>query len=256
MGGFRFSITAPCASTRERQRKKKREKEKERLKRKQKAAKTPEEKNELQRELDEIDKQEKNSQQDKKDLDKQLEEMKNQLEELSRKKEERKKDIEKKIEEEQKKEKEREKEKEKLEREMAAAVPEFARKRTLEQGRHDDLLKILPQGTAVLDLVRFTRFEQDRQVKGQKGERQTPGYVGFVLSKGQPVRMVDLGPAQPIEDAVSRWRQAIVQGQDSDFLGHQRLGRLKPRLARHRRRPYLPQRRQVPVLHREEMIFP
>ncbi len=43
----------------------------------------------------------------------------------------------------------------------------------------------------------------------------TPRYVGFVLSKGHPVRMVDLGPAQPIEDAISRWRQAIVGGQES-----------------------------------------
>ena len=102
-------------------------------------------------------------------------------------------------------------EKERLERELAAAVPEFARKRALEQSRHGDLLKVLPEGTAVLDLLRFTRFEQDPQVKGKKGERRTPGYVGFVLSKGQPVRMVDLGPAQPIEDAVSQWRQAIVQ---------------------------------------------
>ena len=59
--------------------------------------------------------------------------------------------------------------------------------------------EVLPEGTAVLDLVRFTRFEQDPQVKGEKGERRTPGYVGFVLAKGQPVRMVDLGPAQPIE---------------------------------------------------------
>jgi tetratricopeptide (TPR) repeat protein len=105
--------------------------------------------------------------------------------------------------------------KERLERELAAAMPEFARKRAMEQSHHDDLVKVLPQGTAVLDLLRFTRFEQDPQVKGKKGERWTPRYVGFVLSKGQPVRMVDLGPAQPIEDAISRWRQAIVGGQDS-----------------------------------------
>jgi CHAT domain-containing protein len=106
-------------------------------------------------------------------------------------------------------------EKERLERELAVAVPEFARKRAMEQSRQNDLRKVLPEGTAVLDLLHFTRFEQDPHVKGKKGERQTPGYVGFVLSKGQPVRMVDLGPAQPIEIAVSQWRQAIVRGQDS-----------------------------------------
>ena len=123
-------------------------------------------------------------------------------------------------------------EKERLERELAAALPEFARKRALEQSRHDDLLKVLPEGTAVLDLVRFTRFEQDPQIKGKKGERRTPSYVGFVLSKGQPVRMVDLGPAQPIDDAVARWRQAIVRGQDSPAAADLRRLVWEP-LARH-----------------------
>jgi tetratricopeptide (TPR) repeat protein len=106
-------------------------------------------------------------------------------------------------------------EKERYERELAAAIPEFARMRSLEQSRYDDLLEILPQGTALLDLVRFTRFEQDLQVKGKKGELRTLSYVGFMLAKGQPVQMVDLGPAQPIEYAVSRWRQALTQGQDN-----------------------------------------
>jgi hypothetical protein len=106
-------------------------------------------------------------------------------------------------------------EKERLERDLTAAVPEFARKRALEQSRHGDLLKVLPEGAAVLDLLRFTRIEQDPQVKGEKGWRRTPGYVGFVLFKDQPVRMVDLGPAEPIELAVSQWRQAIEQRQES-----------------------------------------
>ena len=123
-------------------------------------------------------------------------------------------------------------EKERLERALAAAVPEFARKRALEQSSHGDLLKVLPEGTAVLDLLRFTRFEQDPQVKGRKGERRTPGYVGFVLSKGQPVRMVDLGPAKPIEEAVSRWRQAIVRGQDRPAAADLRKLVWEP-LARH-----------------------
>ena len=122
--------------------------------------------------------------------------------------------------------------KERLERELAAALPEFARKRALEQSRYDDLLKVLPEETAILDLLRFTRFEQDPQVKGDKGWRRTPGYVGFVVSKGQPVRMVDLGPAQPIEDAVTRWRQAIVRGQDSPAAADLRKLVWEP-LARH-----------------------
>src|SRR5262249_3878208 len=35
-------------------------------------------------------------------------------------------------------------------------------------------------------------------------------YVGFVLTRGQPVSQVDLGPARPIDEAVRVWREAIV----------------------------------------------
>jgi CHAT domain-containing protein/tetratricopeptide (TPR) repeat protein len=110
-------------------------------------------------------------------------------------------------------------EKERLERELAAAVPEFARKLALKQSRHNDLLAVLDDATAILDLLRFTRITWDPQDKGKMGVRSTPSYVGFVLSKGRGVRMVDLGPAQPIEDAVLRWRQAIVEGHDSPAAG-------------------------------------
>jgi tetratricopeptide (TPR) repeat protein/CHAT domain-containing protein len=123
-------------------------------------------------------------------------------------------------------------EKSRLERELAAAVPEFARKQALGQSHHGDLLTTLPEGLAVLDVLRFTRFEYDPQVKGQKGVRRTRGYVGFVLSKGQPVRMVDLGPAQPIDSAVSEWRQAIVHGHDSPAAAELRKLVWEP-LARH-----------------------
>jgi tetratricopeptide (TPR) repeat protein/CHAT domain-containing protein len=105
--------------------------------------------------------------------------------------------------------------KERLERELAAAVPEFGRNRVLQQSVHSDLLKAMPEGTAVIDFLRFIRFEQDPQAKGKKGERRTASYVGFLLAKGEPVRMVDLGPAEPIESAISRWRRAIVHGKKS-----------------------------------------
>jgi CHAT domain-containing protein/Tfp pilus assembly protein PilF len=104
-------------------------------------------------------------------------------------------------------------EKERLERQLAEAVPEFARQQKLNQNPHSRLLEALPDRMVVLDLVQFTRFEQDPQVKGKNGERRTPSYVGFVLGRGRPVQCVDLGPAQPIDEAVAQWRQAIVARQ-------------------------------------------
>ena len=104
-------------------------------------------------------------------------------------------------------------EKERLERELAEAIPEFARQQALERSPHAKLLEVAARAARPSSTwSRFTRFEQDPQVKGKKGERRTPSYVGFVLAKGRPVRMVDLGPAQPIDEAVRTWREAIDTG--------------------------------------------
>jgi CHAT domain-containing protein/tetratricopeptide (TPR) repeat protein len=106
-------------------------------------------------------------------------------------------------------------EKERIERELAEALPEFARQQALTRSPHTRLLEQLPAGTVVLDIVAFNRFEHDPQVKGKKGDRLTPRYAGFVLAKGQPVRQVDLGLAGPIDEAVRAWREAVVQRQVS-----------------------------------------
>jgi CHAT domain-containing protein/Tfp pilus assembly protein PilF len=106
-------------------------------------------------------------------------------------------------------------EKEQLERQLAEALPEFARQQKLNQSPHSRLLAALANGMVVLDLVQFNRFEQDPQVKGTNGERRTPSYAGFVLSRGRPVQRVDLGPAQPIDEAVAELRKAIVARQRS-----------------------------------------
>ena len=92
---------------------------------------------------------------------------------------------------------------------LAAVIPEFARHQALDRSPYTKLVEALPEHTVVLDLVSFTRFEWDPQIKGKKGERRTPSYIGFVLAKGRPVRQVDLGPAAPIDEAVRAWRKAI-----------------------------------------------
>ncbi len=105
--------------------------------------------------------------------------------------------------------------KERLERQLAGAIPEFGRKKALEKSPHTKLAQALPEHTVVLDLVHHWRFEQDPQVKGKKGERWTPNYIGYVLAKGRPVQQVDLGLAQPIHEAADSWRHAIAARQPS-----------------------------------------
>jgi CHAT domain-containing protein/tetratricopeptide (TPR) repeat protein len=101
--------------------------------------------------------------------------------------------------------------KERLERTLAAAIPEFAREQALMRSQHTRLIELLPEHTVVLDLVAFDRSEQDPKVDGDQGQGFTPSYVGFVLAKGQPVRQVELGPAQPVDEAVRDWLEAIEQ---------------------------------------------
>jgi CHAT domain-containing protein len=94
--------------------------------------------------------------------------------------------------------------KEDLEKELAAKLPGLKDA----QAPPADLADRLPDDAAFVDLYRYRHRPQ--------GEKQfRPSYVAFVLRKGQPVRRVELGQAEPIEKALAAWRQAIAQGLDS-----------------------------------------
>jgi CHAT domain-containing protein len=105
--------------------------------------------------------------------------------------------------------------KEELERQLASALPSSWRPLDRETLAHSELGKRLPDRTAFIDLLRYTRIEQDPKVRGRKGERRTPSYVALLLTKGRAARRVELGPARPIQEALADWRQAIVDWQPS-----------------------------------------
>jgi CHAT domain-containing protein/tetratricopeptide (TPR) repeat protein len=101
-------------------------------------------------------------------------------------------------------------EKEELEKALARALPAFARQQQSARTSPDDLRRRLPEGVVYLDLVRYVRFEFDPRRPGRDGERQTPSYVAFVLCPGREVARVELGPAAPIDAAVTAWRAALT----------------------------------------------
>ncbi len=84
----------------------------------------------------------------------------------------------------------------------------------------------------VVDLVLYTRREQDQHIKGFNGLKYTPSYAGFVLAKGKPVQRLDLGPAAAINQAVQEWRAAIVKRHTSPAAATLRRLVWEP-LARH-----------------------
>jgi tetratricopeptide (TPR) repeat protein len=94
--------------------------------------------------------------------------------------------------------------KERLEHELAARLPELARRQALQRAPYTDLIVQLPERTAVVDLWRYNRSGKDPKALGP------PQYAAFVLQRGQPIRRVDLGPAQPVEQALEEWRRDIA----------------------------------------------
>ncbi len=118
--------------------------------------------------------------------------------------------------------------KESLERRLAVLVPEsslFAARASVTTPNHAELLPRLPQATALVDFVRFNRYcslvgvghddEADAAGTPVAGQVSAPVacYAAFVLTQSAGVRRVDLGPAEPIEDLVRSWRQALMVGE-------------------------------------------
>src|SRR5262249_19215356 len=104
--------------------------------------------------------------------------------------------------------------KEYLERELSRRLPALAAAQWDRSGPADLQAK-LPTHTAFLDLFRYILFEQDPQVAGKAGERQTLCYVAFVVQAGRPIQRVELGEAAPIERALDAWRRALLDRKDS-----------------------------------------
>lgn len=105
--------------------------------------------------------------------------------------------------------------KESLERDIARHLPQSVDRTAGLQPSPDALRRLLPQRAVFIDFVRYMRFEYDPRRPGRKGETQTPCYVAFVLSRDRPAVRVELGPAAPIEQALSDWRRGIEQEREA-----------------------------------------
>jgi CHAT domain-containing protein len=100
--------------------------------------------------------------------------------------------------------------KEKLERDLAALLPELRQWQDQDRFGAEDLAKCLAADNAFLDFVRYIALDFNFDKPGKDGEKMIVSYAAFVLVKGRTVQRIELGPAQPIDDAVTAWRQAIA----------------------------------------------
>jgi hypothetical protein len=92
-------------------------------------------------------------------------------------------------------------------------LPTIERSERLAKATPADLQEALPADAAVVDFLRYVYFERDQDKPGRGGEKRTPSYLAFVVTR-EKVAWIDLGPAAPIEAAVTRWREAITSGKD------------------------------------------
>ncbi|MFO0877721.1 MAG: CHAT domain-containing tetratricopeptide repeat protein [Gemmataceae bacterium] len=98
---------------------------------------------------------------------------------------------------------------------LLPALPEL--KRTQEQATRTpaDLQKALPADGVFVDLLRYTRIEQDPNAKGRKSNRYIPHTVAFLITRNQVTR-VELGEAKPLEETLALWRQSLIEGSNAE----------------------------------------
>ncbi|MBY0229765.1 MAG: tetratricopeptide repeat protein, partial [Gemmataceae bacterium] len=102
-------------------------------------------------------------------------------------------------------------EKEQIEADLAKASAEFRRLRAQRRIVPADIAAALPEGVGLIDFIEYDSVLSFLPRKGKtESERRL---LAFVLRRGQPVRCVDLGRADPIEMAVRAWRAAIQEGE-------------------------------------------
>ncbi|MEW5725302.1 MAG: CHAT domain-containing protein, partial [Thermodesulfobacteriota bacterium] len=134
-----------------------------------------------------------------------------------------------------------EKEKDRLEAELARLSQAFA-----EQGekRRADAARVaaaLPPGTLLLEFGRIKPF--DYKATGVKSRWGPARYLAFVLPAGgaDQIGLVDLGPAEPIDQAITDFKQAVADTRDLEGqkasaaagrLHDLVFARLKPELGR------------------------
>jgi CHAT domain-containing protein len=112
-----------------------------------------------------------------------------------------------------------------LEARLAQRLPTLKRQRELDRLGPADLVKLLPPGSAVVELFRYRR-------QGQPGTGDAWHYTAFVLQRGRPVDRIELGAAGPPEQALRRWRQALQAGEEGSAASAEVRRLLWVRLAR------------------------
>jgi hypothetical protein len=116
---------------------------------------------------------------------------------------------------------------ERLEKELTAVSAAFVRQKKLTNLTPQQLGKLLPAETGLVDFLEYTHSAPPKGGKGSwSGERRL---AAFVVRRDAPLVRLNLGPVKAIAEAVERWRQTIKQ-RHSPVLGKDDVARELRRL--------------------------
>src|SRR5262249_34527599 len=94
--------------------------------------------------------------------------------------------------------------KERLESELSRLSEEFRGQQALTRQTPAQIQAALPAGAALIDLLEFVDYFPAAEKRGVA--RSEPHLIAFIVRSDRPIVACDLGPVQPIADAVDRWR--------------------------------------------------
>ena len=102
--------------------------------------------------------------------------------------------------------------KEDLERDLATKSAEFRQAQETASLTPEQLQRVLPKGTALVDFLEYTHSTPPPDRKGPvKRERRL---VVFVVRADHPIVRIDLGPVELLVHAADRWRRSILGYQE------------------------------------------
>ena len=106
-----------------------------------------------------------------------------------------------------------------LQQQLAKVSVEFRAQMQLGKVNPDDIRRALPAGVALVDFLSYPQFVPAKE-KGGKGSDQNV-LAAFVVRPDKPIVRVELGPTEPIEQAIQQWRAHYGNKSGDDDPGAQ-----------------------------------